>query len=349
MKGRRVTAVVLAYGREPHLRDCIDALLASRDVDLDIVLVDNGANPVSMDLVRARPRVQVVVPRSNLGYAGGCNLGGHIASAPVLAFVNSDALVDPHCLAALADSVAEPRVGLAAASVRLADNPGVLNSAGNPVHFLGFSWAGSYGEPADLHRTPGPVASVSGATFAVRRDVWTQLGGFDDVYFAYGEDVDLSIRCWERGYRVEFVPQAVSLHFYEFSRNPLKHYLVERNRLVNMLTLFEPSTTRWMVAASLPVELGLLLVAARDGWSAQKIEGWRWLLRNRDYLRSRRASVQASRVASDREIASLLRGHLDPPQGFGVSVPRFVDTVLTVYWGAARRRLDRRGARRSPR
>lgn len=335
-----VSAVVLAYGDEPYLVDCVDALLASEKVDVEVVLVDNGANAEALRAAASRPGVRLQTPSANLGYAGGCNTGARAASAPVLAFVNSDAIVEPGCLTALARAVSPPPVGLATASLRLAQSPDTLNSAGNPVHFLGFSWAGGYGEAADRHRSPAPVASVSGATFAVRREVWNDLGGFDEVYFAYGEDVDLSIRCWERGYRVVFVPDAVSLHHYEFSRNPLKYYLLERNRLVNLLTLYEPRTTRWLVAASVPVELGLLLVAVRGGWVSQKMQGWRWLLDNREYLRTRRAAVQASRVTPDREITTMLRGHLDPPDSFGIAVPRFVDTVLSRYWDVVQRRLE---------
>ncbi len=334
-----VSAVVLAYGDEPYLADCVDALLASENVDLEVVLVDNGANREALRAAASRQEVRLQTPWANLGYAGGCNAGARAASAPVLVFVNSDAIVEAGCLAALAHAVAHPAVGLATASLRLAQSPDLLNSAGNPVHFLGFSWAGGYGEAADRHRDMVPVASVSGATFAVRRDVWNDLGGFDEVYFAYGEDVDLSIRCWERGLRVVFVPEAVSMHHYEFSRNPLKYYLLERNRLVNLLTLYEPRTTRWLVAASVPVELGLWLVAVRGGWVSQKVLGWRWLVHNREYLRTRRATVQSSRVTPDREITRMLRGHLDPPEGFGIAVPRFVDSFLSRYWDIVQRRL----------
>jgi GT2 family glycosyltransferase len=336
-----VTVVVLAYGTEPHLVECIDALVASQGVDLEVILVDNGADTDAVRLAAARPRVSRLDPGTNLGYAGGCNVGAAEASGSVLVFVNSDALVRPSCLAALVRAVQDPHVGLATASLRLADSPDLLNSAGNPVHFLGFSWAGAFGERADEHDEAGFVASVSGATFAVRRDVWKALHGFDSTYFAYGEDVDLSIRCWEAGYRVVFVPEAVSLHHYEFSRNPLKYYLLERNRLINLLTLYEGRTTAWLIAADLPVELGLLVVSARDGWIAQKVQGWRWLLSHRNYLRARRAAVQSSRVVGDRDVVTVVDGRLALPEGFGMSAPAWVDDMLARYWDRVYRRITK--------
>jgi GT2 family glycosyltransferase len=76
------------------------------------------------------------------------------------------------------------------------------------VHFLGFSWAGRCGEPARSPELPADVASISGACFGVRRELWQRLGGFEDQYFAYHEDVDLSLRCWLAGLSVRYVPGA---------------------------------------------------------------------------------------------------------------------------------------------
>ena len=72
----------------------------------------------------------------------------------------------------------------------------------------------------------------------VRADRFAALGGFCEPMFAYCEDTDLSLRCWQRGWRVVLVPDAVVLHRYEFSRNPQKLFLLERNRLLMVLTVY---------------------------------------------------------------------------------------------------------------
>ncbi|MGV1003220.1 MAG: glycosyltransferase family 2 protein [Candidatus Nanopelagicales bacterium] len=324
-----VSAIVLAYGPEPFLEQCVQALLASTPRP-EIVVVDNEADPTAMSSIRV-PGVRVVTAGRNLGFSGGANFGAGQATGDVLVFVNSDAVVAPGAIAALAGAVASPSVGLASGSIRLAAEPELLNSAGNPVQYLMFSWAGGYRLPA----TPGPVsrvASISGSAFAVRREVWQRLGGFDAEYFAYCEDVDLSWRAWQAGYEVLYVPDAVVSHHYEFSRNAGKSYLLERNRLINLLTLPQ-RRTRWLVAPmAVPVELGVLLAARRDGWAAEKTAGWRWLWENRGYLADRRVRVAGARERSDRELSGLLRGPLDPPPGLGPAVPRFVNAVLSGYW-----------------
>ena len=200
----QVSAVVLAYGSEPHLEESVRALLASESVTLEVIVVDNQASAEAISAIEALPSVRVVLPGRNTGFAGGCNLGARDADAPILVFANSDAIVDRHCVAELVAALEDPDTGLVCASVRLADNPDVVNAVGNPVHFLYFSWAGGFGDPADSHSEPGPVASITGATFAARREFWDQLGGFDEKYFLYQEDVDLSMRTWLAGKQVRY-------------------------------------------------------------------------------------------------------------------------------------------------
>jgi GT2 family glycosyltransferase len=169
--------------------------------------------------------------------------------------------------------------------------------------------------------------------------VWDALGGFDSEYFAYCEDVYLSLRAWQAGLRVVHEPAAVVLHHYDFARNAAKHYLLERNRLMNLVLLPERRTCRLVAAPALVVEGGILLVALRDGWARDKIDGWRWLVAHRRSLGDRRRAIQAARRVPDRELAPLLRGPLDPPAGLGPAVPGLVSRALARYWSWAEQRL----------
>jgi GT2 family glycosyltransferase len=333
----RASAIVLAHGAEPTLEACIAALVA--DGVEDIVVVDNDAAPGPVAAVGGMPGVRVLAAGRNLGYAGGCNYAASHATGEVLIFVNSDALVQPGAVAALVQRVTEPAVGLASASIRLAEEPELLNTAGNPVHYLMFSWVGSLGEPAANHADLTEVASITGVTFAVRREVWDALGGFDADYVAYCEDVYLSLRAWQSGYRVVHEPEAVVLHHYDFARNSAKFYLLERNRLINLLLLPERRTRRFLALPALVVEGGVLLVAVRDGWARDKVDGWRWLVTHRRSLADRRRGIQEARRVPDRELARLLRGPLDPPAGLGPGVPAPVSRALARYWGWAEQRL----------
>jgi GT2 family glycosyltransferase len=302
------------------------------------VLVDNGsARPDVVSRWEARPGVTVLRPGRNLGYAGGCNAGARAASGDTLVFVNSDAIVQPGAIDAIAAAVAPPGVGLACASIRLADRPELLNSAGNPFHYLGVVWAGHLGEPAADHAQGGDVATVTGATFAVRRAVWLALGGFEESWFAYHEDSDLSLRAWQQGWRVRFEPASVVHHHYEFTRHARKSYLLERNRLLNLLTLYQLRTLLVLLPMLALFELLMLLLAARQRWLREKLLGYAWIVRHAGDVARRRRRVQRARVRDDRDLAPmwasrLVLASIEQPPGLGP-----LNALLAAYWRVARR------------
>ena len=334
-----VTAVVLAWGDEPLLEESVRAVLASEDVRPDVVLVDNGCTSDAVDVLSSVTGVTVVRPGRNLGFAAGCNLGAREARGEFVAFVNGDAVVRSDALGRLVSGLSDD-VGLTTASLRLYDEPDTLNSAGNPVHYLGLSWAGGLGVAASAYERgqngPEDVASTTGAATVARADRFAALGGFCEPMFAYCEDTDLSLRCWQRGWRVVLVPDAVVLHRYEFSRNPQKLFLLERNRQLMVLTVY---SGRLLAAVLLPfvaLELAMLAMAAKDGWAGRKVAGWWWLLRHAGLVRRRRREVQADRVVTDARLVRLLTGDVTPGVD-GLSVPTMLRRVSVAYWALARR------------
>lgn len=336
-----VGVVVLAYGPEPDLAECLAAASASEGVAVDLVVVDNGCTNPRFVQITAAAGARVLRPDHNRGFAGGCN-EGVLALRPARAFVlvNSDAVVAPTAVAHLVRAL-DDDVAIATASVRLAQEPEIVNSAGNPVHFTGTSWAGGFGEPAAAHAVRREVTSASGATMAMSTEVWQRLGGFDDAYFTYLEDTELSLRCWLLGRRVVYVPEAVSLHHYAFSRNAAKHYYLERNRLLLLLTLLERRTLVLLAPALLLWEACVLVGAVLQGWGRSKVAGYAWLIRHRAHVRNRRSLVQSGRVLPDGALVPLLAERLTVasvplPRGFGA-----LDRLLAGYWKVVRSRIAR--------
>jgi GT2 family glycosyltransferase len=330
-----VTAVVLAWKAEPWLRLGVEALLASEKVTVDVVLVDNGCTTDDVAVLERLPGVSVVRPGVNLGFAGGCNAGAGAAGGEYLALVNGDAVVEPTTLSRLVDEAARPDVGIAGGSIRLADDPRLINSAGNPVHVLGLSWAGRMGEP-ETGGDPVDVAVASGACQVIRRELWTALGGFDAAYFAYHEDTELSMRVWRLGRRVVYVPDAVAVHRYEFSRNDLKLYLIERNRLMFLATLWGWRALALLSPALVALELGMVVIAAKQGWLAAKVRGWRWLLGHAGHIRRRRRLLQAERTVPDRVWMGRLTDRLDP---VAIELPALtgaLNAIMHGYWRLVR-------------
>ena len=336
----RVGAVVLAYGEEERLAECLGALLAS-EVHR-IIAVDNGftsAEPLPVD-----PRITWLHPGVNTGFTGGCNLGAaHVAAdCDVIVLVNSDLVVEPAAVTALTEVLADPDVGIASGLVVLYDRPEVVNSAGNPVHYSMFTWAGGLGDPLPADPHPFPVTVGSGALLAVRRADWQALGGLNDLLFAYGEDTELSLRTWLGGQQVVCVPGAVGRHDYVFNGTPGKLYLVERNRLVNVATIFERSTLMTLAPALVLVEAAVLAAAAAGGWWSQKTRGYTWLWQHRREIRARRELIQSTRALGDAELFTHLVDQITPSAETGQSVPGWFNTILAGYGRFARTRIRTR-------
>jgi GT2 family glycosyltransferase len=333
-----VTAVMLAYGAEPYLVDAVHAALASTGVEIEVVLVDNGCTSDAVHQVKDLDRVRVLTPSENTGYSGGCLIGAAEARGTYLAFVNSDAIVAPEAIARLVAVAGEPSVGLAMGSIRLAPEPEVINTSGNPMHYVGLVWTGGYGEPASAHSERRHVPIASGCCFAMRRALWEDMGGgFAREYFAYHEDTELSLRLWHRGLDLEYVPDAVVLHHYEFSRTAFKQYLLERNRLALLLTTYQTRSLVLLAPMLLLAEAALFTAAVLGRWPGAKLRGYGWLWRNRKWVRARRVQLQRERVVPDRELARrLLSSQVDPANVSAPPGTPIFNLIASTYWRLVR-------------
>jgi len=332
-----VSAVILAYGAEPYLTDCVRAVLASRDVEVETVVVDNGCTSDAIGVVKNLPGVRVLTPAENTGYAGGTVLGAAETTGSVLVFVNSDAVVAPDAIAKMVAVAAEPSVGMAMGSIRLASDLSLINTSGNPLHYVGLVWAGGYNQPATAYPDRRQVPSGSGCCFAIRRSVWEDLGGFAPEYFAYHEDTELSIRLWHRGLSCDYVPDAVVAHHYEFSRNDFKSYLLERNRLILLFTTYQTHSLVLLAPMLALTEVAMLTAAVAGGWGGAKVRGWRWILSHRAFVKARRARLQSERTQPDKALVPRMTDRFDPsnveaPPGIAV-----FNLLTRAYWAAARR------------
>jgi GT2 family glycosyltransferase len=321
----------VAFRSGDSLGRMLDSLAAERPHE--VIVVDNGGD------VEAREGITLLSPGENLGYGAGNNLAAREATGEALVFLNPDTVVTPGALAGLVQPLEDLSVGIVTARLRLLDDPETLNSAGNDVHVTGISWAGGYGEPAETVSQLRDVPFPSGAAMAIRRGVFEELGGFTEELFLYQEDLVLGWRARLRGLRVVVNPAADVLHEYEFARNPGKHYLLERNRLVFVLSSFSPRLLFLLAPVLASAEVGMLGLALKEGWARDKAAGWWWLLRHAGWLYRHRRETQALRRVPDRDLAGFLSPVVAPAM---IPVPapiRFANPLVRAYWRLVKRAL----------
>lgn len=310
--------------------------------DDDLIVVDNASGDGTAEAARAAAPAATVLPMAdNLGFAAGCRAGAEAATAPLLLFLNPDAVPEPGTLDELRRAARErPTWGAWQAAVTLPD--GTLNTGGGVVHFLGFAWSGRLGEPAEsLGSEPHEVGFASGAALVVRRELWEQLDGFDDAYFMYAEDVDLSLRLRLAGHRIGIVPRARVVHDYEFHKGERKWFLLERNRWWTILTTYPASLLAVVLPALLAVEVALLAVAAAGGWLPSKLRAQRAVATSLPRTLRRRRTVQATATARPRAFADALVTELSNPYLAVATQSPIVGAALRIYWRLASALLPR--------
>jgi GT2 family glycosyltransferase len=165
----------------------------------------------------------------------------------------------------------------------------------------------------------------------VRRGVWAELGGLDRDYFMYGEDLDLGLRLWLSGHRVGLVPAARVTHSYEFDKGPSKWFWLERNRWRTVLSVYPPALLALLAPALLAAELGLLAVAARQGWLGPKLRAQAATTVGLPRTLVRRRRVQGTRRIGAAEFASRLSASLDSPYLSAVDSP-WLSAPQRFYW-----------------
>jgi GT2 family glycosyltransferase len=307
-----LSVLIVAYDNRGDLSKTLPALLPELGEGDELIVVENKPGDGSADLVRElAPAARIVPMGGNAGFAAGIAAGGEAATGELLVILNPDAAPQPGFGEAIRLPWTEER-GWGAWQALVADG-GLrsINSAGNPLHFTGITWAGGHGRPLDQAPPPGEVTVASGACLAIPAASWRRSGGFPAEFFLYHEDVDLSIRLRAEGQAVGIEPTAVVAHDYEFGANAEKWFWLERNRLAFLVRTYPGALLALLAPALLATEVALLAVAAAGGWGGEKLRAnlafLRWLPR---LLRERRV-VQAQRSVSATEFASWLTPDLD--------------------------------------
>lgn len=233
----------------------------------ELIVVENDSKDGSAQRIReAVPEARVIEAKKNLGFAGGCNLGVEKAKGRYIAFINNDARPGAGFLT---ESVAalEREISVAAVATK------VLDWDGRAIDFVsaGMSW---YGQAFKLHvgEEDKPEFDIereilfgTGSSLVVRREAFLDVGGFDEDYFMFFEDVDLGWRFWLLGYRVLYVPKAVSFHKHHASMSGIgkwrEQYLLERNALWTIYKNYDDDNLARLLpgALALSVRRGVVL------------------------------------------------------------------------------------------
>ncbi len=245
----RLSAIVVSYEARELLLECLASILpalAPIGGGSEVLVVDNGSRDGAPDAVRERfGDLRLLELASNRGFAAAVNAGVAASSGEWLLLLNNDATIEAGAVEALlAAAEGHDDVGSLAAQMRFARG-GAINSAGIGVDRLGVAFDRHIGAAPDAgDQSVTEVFGASAGAALMRRSMLEQIGGFDESFFMYLDDVDVAWRARMHGWRCLYVPQAVVHHHHSASSvhgSSFKHFHVGRNR-VRLLAKHAPAS-----------------------------------------------------------------------------------------------------------
>jgi GT2 family glycosyltransferase/glycosyltransferase involved in cell wall biosynthesis len=340
-----VTVILVNY---KGADDTITALQAFDDVDwpadrLELVVVDNDSADGSVERIRAAvPGALVVDSGSNTGFAGGCNLGVSHASGEYVAFLNNDARPGEGWIRAAVEVLEQDATIGSVASKVLDWDGNLIDYVDGSLTWFGMGYKREVEKPdTGAWDTAKDVLFGTGAALFVRTELYREVGGFDERFFMFYEDVDLGWRLNLLGHRVRYVPGSVAFHKHHVTMkkfgNFRESYLLERNALLSMYKNYDDES----LARALPAAMALAVrrSIARTGVDATALDlqlspggddvgtveipkmaltgpyAIDYFVEQLPSLLVTRRELQAKRRRSDRELFPLFRETIEPAYG----------------------------------
>ncbi len=241
--------IVPNYNGRHHLPTLFEALAAQSFADFEVIFVDDASNDDSVAFVEAeyahRLNLRLLINRHNLGFVASVNAAADAARGRVLILLNNDTEPTTTWLAEMARAVcANPDAAMIASKLLLFDDHTRLHTAGDMMGTDGIPFnRGVWEEDGGQYDADLNIFGGCGGAVAIRRQVWQALGGFDESFWMYLEDVDFAFRAQLSGWRAVFAPQARVYHKMSSSGgDELSSYYVGRN-------------TIWMLIKNMPTRL----------------------------------------------------------------------------------------------
>ncbi|WP_026884431.1 glycosyltransferase [Clostridium akagii] len=245
MSERSVSFIIVNYNGLQHLKECFETIqsLNYNKNKIQCIMVDNGSTDGSVQFVESKfPYVDIIKNDTNEGFAKPNNDAAKIATGDYLALINNDMKIDKNWLNDMFETLdnCSDDGEYACVGSKIVNWDGTkLDFAGGSVNFAGYGYQFDYGmdikEADKKYNKDNDILFACGGSLIINRDVFLEIGGFDEDYFAYYEDVDLGWRLWILGYKVRFCAKSKCYHKHngtskKFNTHKMKT-LFERNAL----------------------------------------------------------------------------------------------------------------------
>ncbi len=319
MRNTDVCIVIPNWNGKDSIVACLESLL-SQSLPGHIIVVDNGSRDGSLELIEKKfPTIEIIKKDKNHGFAGGVNFGIRRSlelEAHFIGLLNNDAVADRHWVKELVDKLNHSKkVGIVTG--KFLDQSGqYFDSAGDTYTSWGLPYPKARGEKVGTaYNQSQDIFAATGGASMYRAEMFRQIGLFDEDFFAYYEDVDLSFRAQLSGWKVAYVPRAIAYHQIGATSSKIKGFTTYQTMKNLPLLFWKNVPLRLLPAMSLRFKLAYFLffmsaVKRGQGWYA--IKGFLRMLTLFPKKLFQRSNIQKNRKVSNNYIRSILIYDLPP-------------------------------------
>ncbi len=334
-----------------YLIECRDSLRAQNyPKDLYQVYIVDNCSINDCEYIKKHYPEAKAVSRSDGNYAAANNLGLKMAmedGCDYFIIANMDTKFEPNWIIELVRAMeSDKKIGIAQSKILLYPKTEEekrkprINSLGNIMHFLGFGFTKAYNESdREIEGLPEITGYASGCSYITKREVLEKIGYYDEEYWMYHDDIEMSWRVKLSGYKIVLAPKSVMYHKYEFSRSILMLYYMERNRHLVMLHYYKLLTLIILLPAILAMDLGMLLYSIPGKWFKKDLQVIKYFLLPKTWAKIilKRKEIKKIRKVKDRNIIKSFEGRVLFQEINNPVLKYIANPIFNLYWQIAKR------------
>ncbi len=229
-----VTSIIISYNTADFISSCIDSLLMQKDIEQEIIVIDNASKDHSKKILEAyNDKIKLYINTENVGFGKACNQAFAQSKGEFIYLINPDVkLTKPDDLKKLIEfAAAKPSIGLIGTNIL--NNNGTRNG-----YFIPDSYPGQKKIKQDFNHLPGNIAYLICASVLLHRNIYEKIAGFDEDFFVYGEDLDICLRIRKKGYEIAFFEEVTAQHIGNISERKTGNYQRYLRRMQSLYTFY---------------------------------------------------------------------------------------------------------------